>query len=231
MGIAMNRLEQSSWLGAFGDRSRGRQRELQLYVAGWHGDWQARAQLASGSFQRQMQRNLLLGGMQDAVATQLSGDYLGVSGEIGRRFEVAGVALTPYLGAQYVRVANDGFDEGGATGFGLRANAWDSGRWQGLAGLRGERGWRLGGIDLRAHARAEWQQALAFEGEAFDASYTGLEQWAPLQGIGLAQRSQLFGVGLSADFGRRATFRFDLSRRASDVGAGNMASLQAMYRF
>jgi outer membrane autotransporter protein len=178
-----------------------------------------------------MQRNLLLGGMQDAVATQRSGDYLGVSAEIGRRFDLAGMAVTPYLGTQYVRVSNDGFDEGGATGFGLRANAWDSSRWQGLAGLRGERAWRMAGIDLRADARAEWQQTLASDGVVFDASYVGLEQWAPLQGIGLAQRSRLFGAGLSADFGRRATFRFDLSRRASDVGAGNMASLQAMFRF
>lgn len=230
-GVAMNRLDQSSWLSEFGDRSRGHQRELQVYAAAWRGDWQARAQLASGSFQRQMQRNLLLGGMRDAVATQLSGDYVGVAGEIGRRFDVAGIALTPYLGTQFVQVSNDGFDEGGATGFGLRANAWDSHRWQGLAGLRAERGWRVGGFDLRADARAEWQQTLRSAGEMFEASFTGLDQWAPLQGIGLSQRSQLFGVGLSAGLARGTTFRFDLSRRSSDVGASHMASLQALYRF
>ena len=231
VGIAMNRLEQSSWLSEFGDRSRGRQRELQLYASAWRGDWYAQAQLASGAFQRQMQRNLLLGTLQDSVATQLSGDYLGASGEIGRRYEAGGIAFTPYLGSQYVQVANDGFSEGGVSGFGLRADAWDSGRWQGFAGLRAARGWRVGGVDLRADARAEWQQTLATRGELFDASFTGLEQWAPLQGIGLAQRSQLFGVGLSAAFAGKAVFRFDLSRRASDVGDSSMASLQAMLRF
>lgn len=231
VGIAMNRLEQSSWLSEFGDRSRGRQRELQLYASSWRGDWYGQAQLASGSFQRQMQRNLLLGTLQDAVATQLSGDYLGLSGELGRRFEAGGIALTPYLGTQVVRVANDGFDEGGSTGFGLRANAWDSSRWQGFAGLRAARGWRVGDVDLRADARAEWQQTLAANGTLFDASFTGLEQWAPLQGIGLAQRSQLYGVGVSAAFGGKAMFRFDLSRRSSDLGEGSMASLQAMLRF
>ncbi|HWS78382.1 MAG TPA: autotransporter domain-containing protein, partial [Thermomonas sp.] len=231
VGIAMNRLEQSSWLSEFGDRSRGRQRELQLYASGWRGNWHAQAQFASGSFQRQMQRNLLLGSLQDSVATQLSGDYVGVSGEIGRRLDAGGIAFTPYLGTQYVQVANDGFDEGGASGFGLRANAWDSRRWQGFAGLRAARDWRVGGVDLRADARAEWQQTLGSNGEVFAASFSGLEQWAPLQGIGLARQSQLFGVGLSAVFAGKATFRFDLSRRASDVGAGNMASLQAMLRF
>jgi autotransporter-associated beta strand protein len=33
VGIALNRLEQSGWLSDFGDRSRGRQRELQVYAA------------------------------------------------------------------------------------------------------------------------------------------------------------------------------------------------------
>ena len=230
-GVAMNKVRQSSWLSEFGDRSRGEQRELQVYAAGWRSDWYGQAHVASGGFDRQLQRNLLIGTMQDAVATQLSGRYQSAHGEIGRRFDVAGMALVPYAGSQFVRVHNDGFAERGGTGFGLRAEAWDSSRWQGMAGLRAERGWRMGGADVRADARAEWQRTLASSGEVFDASFTGLEQWAPLQGIGLAQRSQLFGVGLSAAFGGRTMFRFDLSRRSSDVGNSGMAALQAMVRF
>ncbi len=232
IGIGMNRIQQSSWLGAFGDRSRGHQREMQLYAASWRGDWYGQAQLALGSFERQLQRNLLLGSRQDAVATQLSGSYTSASGEIGRRFENAsGIALTPYLGSQFVRIGNDGFSEASATGFGLRANAWDSSRWQGFAGLRADRGWRVGGIDLRADARAEWQQTLASRGELFDASFTGLTQWAPLQGIALGNRSSLLGLGVSANAGGNTSFRFDLSRRSGGVGASTMASLQALYRF
>lgn len=231
LGVAINRLEQSGWLGASGDRSRGHQREVQLYAAGWRGPWQAQAQLASGAFQRQMQRGLLLGSLRDSAATQLSGDYVSAFGEVGRRFDAGKVALTPYLGTQFVRIANDGFAESGGSGFGLRANAWDSTRWQGFAGLRGERAWRLGGVDLRADARAEWQRTLAANGELFSASFTGLEQWAPLQGIGLGQRSRLFGLGLSAMFGDKASFRFDLSHRSGDVGGGGMASLWSTYRF
>lgn len=231
LGLAMNRLEQSSWLGGFGDHSRGHQREVQLYAAGWHGPWQAQAQLASGGYQRQMQRNLLLGGLQDTVATRLSGDYVAASGELGRRFDAGDATLTPYLGAQFVRIANDGFAEGGATGFGLRANAWNASRWQALAGLRAARGWRIGDVELRADARAEWSRTLSADGLAFDASYTGLELWEPLQGMGLGQRGQLYGVGLGVAFPRNASLRFDVSRRASDVGHGNMATLQGMLRW
>jgi uncharacterized protein with beta-barrel porin domain len=232
VGIGMNRIEQSSWLGAFGDRSRGRQREMQLYAASWHGDWYGQAQLALGSFERQLQRNLLLGSLQDAVATQLGGNYTSASGEIGRRFEGnSGIALTPYLGSQFVRIGNDGFAETSATGFGLRANAWDSSRLQGFAGLRADRGWRMGGIELRADARAEWQQTLASRGQLFDASYTGLTQWAPLQGIALGSRSSLLGLGVSASVDNNTSFRFDLSRRTGAVGASTMVSLQGLYRF
>lgn len=231
VGVAMNRLEQSGWLDGSGDRSRGHQREVQLYAAGWRDGWQAQAQLASGTFSRQMQRELLLGGLRDAAATRLSGDYLAAFGEIGRRFDAGALALVPYLGAQFVRVANDGFVESGESGFGLRANAWDSQRWQGFAGLRGERAWRVGGVDLRADARAEWQRTLSSHGQLFDASFTGVEQWAPLQGMALGERSRLFGLGLNAAFGSRATFRFDLSRRNGDYGTDGMASLWGSYRF
>lgn len=232
LGVAMSRMEQSSVLAALGDSSRGRQREVQLYTAAWRGPWQAHAQLAAGSFDRQMQRNLLLGSLQDAAATRLSGRYQSLSAEIGRRVDLGGVALTPYLGTGYVHLRNDGFAEGGQTGFGLRAGAWDTSRWQAVAGLRAERGWRTAaGIDLRADAYAEWQRALATHGMAFDASFTGIEQWAPLQGIGLAQRSRIFGVGLSAWFGPKALLRFDLGQRNSDVGRSATATLWGSYRF
>lgn len=231
LGMAMNRLEQSGWLDGSGDRSRGHQREVQLYAAGWRGAWQAQAQLASGTFQRQMQRGLLLGGLRDTAATRLSGDYQAAFGEIGRRFDAGGLVLTPYLGAQFVRVANDGFVESGDSGFGLRANAWDSRRWQGFAGLRGERAWRVGGVDLRADARAEWQHTLSSSGQLFLASFTGVEQWAPMQGLGMGERSQLFALGLAAGARGKATFRFDLSRRSGDGGADRMASLWGVYRF
>ena len=230
LGVAMNRLEQNSWLGAFGDRSRGRQGELQLYGASWHGPWQAQGQVVSGRFDRQIQRNLLLGGLRDGVGTQLSGRYQGAYGEIGRRFQAGAFDVVPYVGSQYVRLANEGFDEGGATGFGLRAEAWDASRWQAFGGLRAERGWRAGSLDLRANARAEWQHTLAQDGFAFDASYSGLEQWAPLQGMGLAERSQLVGAGVSAVQGNNV-FRFDLSRRASSVGDNTQATLQFQRRF
>jgi autotransporter-associated beta strand protein len=231
VGVSMSEVRQAGWLDALGDRSRGEQRGVQLYAAGWRGDWYGHAQFALGGFEREMQRNLLLGARQDTVATNLSGNYQSVFGEIGRRFDVAGVALTPYLGSQYARISNDGFAEQGRTGFGLRADAWDSSRLQGFAGMRAQRGWMVGGIDLRADARAEWQQTLASQGEMFEASFTGLSQWAPLQGMGLADHTVTIGAGISALFGDNGLLRLDAARRTSPLGANNTISLQGLYRF
>src|SRR5690606_12342831 len=116
-GLAMSQVRQAGWLGALGDRSRGDQREVQLYAAGWRGDWYAQAQLALGGFDREMQRNLLLGTRGETVVANLSGRYQSAFAEVGNRFHVAGVALTPYAGSQYARIANDGFAEMRATGF------------------------------------------------------------------------------------------------------------------
>ena len=231
VGLAMNRVRQAGWIGALGDRSRGEQREVQLYAAGWHGDWQLQGQLAAGGFEREMQRNLLLGNARDTVGTTLSGRYQSAFVEAGRRFDVAGVALTPYLGTQYARIDNDGFAERGDTGFGLRAEAWNSSRWQGFAGLRAVRGWTLGDVALRADARAEWQQTLASQGQMFEASFTGLEQWSPLQGMGLADHAATFGAGLSALFGDNALLRLDAASRRTPLGASNTLSLQGQFRF
>ena len=89
----------------------------------------------------------------------------------------------------------------------------------------------MGGVDLRADARVEWQRTLSSSGQLFEASFTGVEQWAPMQGMGLGERSQLFALGMSAAFGGKATFRFDLSRRNGELGADGMASLWGTYRF
>jgi uncharacterized protein with beta-barrel porin domain len=100
-----------------------------------------------------------------------------------------------------------------------------------MAGLRAERDWRIGDVQLRADARAEWQRTLVMRGMVFDASYMGLNQWSPLQGMPPALRGQQIGLGLSALLGRNALLRFDLSQRSRTLGADQMASLWASYRY
>lgn len=230
-GVALQRQWQRSWLSALGDRSQGVQRQAQAYLLARQGAWYGQMQLASGSFDRQIERHLVLGTQQEQVAARLGGRYASAYAEAGHRFDLGGLALVPYAGAQYVRIWNDGFAEQGLTGFGLQAQAWDSQRWQGLAGVRASHAWQWGGLALRADARAEWQRTLAASGLVFAASYTGLEQWAPLQGIGLGRQARWLGLGLDAAFSPRAGLRFDLGQRRGVAGSERLASVQAQYRF
>jgi len=68
-------------------------------------------------------------------------------------------------------------------------------------------------------------------GLLFDASFTGIEQWAPLQGMALSRRGQQFGLGLSARFGQKTLLRLDLGQRRSDAGRAGTALLWGSYRF
>lgn len=68
-------------------------------------------------------------------------------------------------------------------------------------------------------------------GLLFDASFTGIEQWTPLQGMALSRHGQQVGSGLSALFGQMAMTRFDLGQRRSDAGRAGTALLWGLYRF
>ena len=232
LGMAFSRQQQQGWLPAMGDRVRGYQYESQLYAA-WQDDgWYAQGRLGLGQFDRQMQRNVLLGTRVNGVATRLSGSYFTANLESGRGFNWAGATLTPYLGVDYTRLDNDGFNETGAGGLGLRADQWNNTRTQGYLGLRGERRWQLGnGMSMALDARGEYQQRLRSNGDAFDASFVGFEQWQPLYGIGLAPSSSLYQLGLTTAFSPRNLFRVDYSRRQSNRYADDQISLQYRHAF
>lgn len=230
LGVAFSRTEQDGRLGAFGDSSRGLQHHTQWY-AGWQRDgWQALAQLGLGGFDRFVERGVLVGTQFDRVGTRVSGDVRSLSAELGKRLDLGGFGLMPYLGATRTQVRNDGFAEAGGAGFGLRANGWTSDRSTAFAGVFGERRWRAGTFDLAVDARAEWQRTLASSGEDFAASYVGVEQWLPMAGMGLAPRGAQFGVGMAAGLGA-SVFRFDLSHQATPLGGNRTVGLQLRRAF
>jgi autotransporter-associated beta strand protein len=230
IGVAMTRMQQHSWLSALGDQSRGHQQDMQLYASSTLGTWQLRGAWSAGQYQRQMQRNLMLGDLREQVATQFSGNYQQTFAELGRHFSVAGISMTPYVGVQQMLVRHDAFAEQSETGFGLRASAWTTERTQGLAGVRATRAWQLGDMRLQADAYAEWQRQWSADGQAFAASFTGIEQWLPLQGVALAPREQHMGLGVTA-VGQKTRLRFDLAQRQSAVGRFGSAMLWGSYHF
>ncbi|MBS0198846.1 MAG: S8 family serine peptidase [Proteobacteria bacterium] len=218
VGLAMSQTRLNGWMSALGDRAQGRQSEAQMYAGLWRGGWFALGSAGAGRFDRRTDRMLQLGLDSEGASGWQRGSYAFANAEGGYRFALAGLNLTPYIGTQYASIRNDGFREFDASGFGLQANAWNNDRWQGYAGLRLNRDWRLAnGWRVGMEARGEFQQLLQGN-DTLLASFTGVDQWMPVSGLGLARQGRLFGLGFNLDPSAQTHFRFDLSQRSTSLG-------------
>lgn len=219
MGVAFGETRSNGGSSFGGDRGRDRQAQAQLY-AGWsQGRGYALAQFGSGQFTRALDRQLLLGAGVYGVSARYGGRFSSASVEGGYRLGRAGASLTPYLGASTTRVDTDAFNELGGFGFGLRGDATRVQRSQMLAGIRGERGW--GRWTLRGHA--EWQQRLDGGGADWQASFVGVDAWAPLAGWNAPRSSALIGLALESWWGRNGRLSLGFDQRIGGEGARQAA--------
>jgi fibronectin-binding autotransporter adhesin len=222
---------------AFG-QSRGQQRQEQgfgrdnsrstegMLYAGWlDGNWYTQGRIGFGHMQQDVNRQILLGDSAQGVGTQYNGSYSVAYGESGLHFGGGNNHLTPFVDVQYARINRNGFAEEGAGGFGLRSDAQTLDRWQAGLGVRASHHWNLdGGRAMDFNARVQWQRTFASHGEAFDASFVGMQQWQPLVGIGLSRYSGLLGVGMDATLSKRATLKFSYDY---ETGQRNNAQMLA----
>ncbi|KAF1015994.1 MAG: Extracellular serine protease [Stenotrophomonas maltophilia] len=212
-GVAFGETRNQGSHGFGGDQGRDRQAQAQLY-AGWgFGRGYALAQVGSGQFQRQLDRQLLLGASALGASSRYGGTFSTASLETGLRLGGARASLTPYVGASYMRLDSDGLSEQGGAGFGLRAGSSVASRSQALTGVRSERQWRR--WTLRGYA--EWKQTLAQSGQGLQASFVGVDAWVPLIGAYRANGSGLFGLALDAWAGPAARLSFGVDQR---IGGG-----------
>src|SRR6185312_11959350 len=125
---------------------------------------------------------------------------------------------------EYAQIRDSGFDELGGDGFGLKSGALTTARWQAGLGLRASRDWQLArGGSLSLQGRLAWQQSFGLRGEAFDASFTGMNQWAPLGGVAIAHRRRGFRVGARHFQGRRPRVVQPMPRYESATAAAPAA--------
>ena len=228
-GVAGFALSQSQGLGRLvetADQGSSHAVEGMLYGGLVHGNAYLMGRVGMGNFREAMRRNVLLGPAFAGVTSDSHGRYDVAYGESGYRTTLGRLTLTPYASLQYARIDSSGFNEPGAWGFGLKANAHAIERWQGGLGLRAARQWSLGGggsLDLQA--RLAWQRAFATRGDAFEASFTGIDQWAPLGGIGLSRYGGMAGMTLDWTMSPRAGLTFGLDHRLAQREQGSMATL------
>lgn len=221
-GFAFGETRSNSLGDLDGARGRDRQVQAQLYWGTTLGAAYTLGQLGFGNVNRQIERNLQLGEDRSSAFSDYSGSYLSGNLETGYRWGHAAASLTPYMGLDYVRLRSEGFRESGGEGFGLRAAASTSSRTQVLAGMRSAYRWR--GLQLGGYV--EWQQALSSQGLMLDASFIGVEAWAPLRGMQPARSGGVFGIAASAPLGQQSQLRFGYDQRVGERGDDRALSLK-----
>lgn len=198
-GFAFGQSQGTQQLDQSYDHNRSRTTEAMLY-AGWlKGNWYTEGRVGFGQFQQDVSRQLLLGLNAEGVSAKYSGIYSVAYGETGLRLDLSGARLMPFVSVEYASIARNGFNEQGGSGFGLRAGQQTVDRWQSGAGLRASQHWTLeGGRGVDLSLGAQLRRTFASHGDAFEASFVGVQQWQPLVGIGMSRYSAAVNMHLDA---------------------------------
>lgn len=227
-GVVGYALSQSQGLGRLAesaDQGYSHALEAMLYGGVIRGSWYTMGRFGVGSYRETMRRQLQLGDQFAGVASDGNGRYGVAYGESGYRLAVGGTQITPYMNLQYAQVRRDGFNELGADGFGLKSAAQNTARWQAGAGLRATRDWKLArGGDLSVQAHMLWQQSFGLRGEVFDASFSGINQFAPVGGIGLSRYGGVFGTTLDWRMTPRASLQLGYDQYLGQRQQAKMAT-------
>ena len=225
-GFAVSQAQGLGRLAETADQGRSHAFEGMLYGGLVHGNAYLMGRVGMGNYRENMHRNLQLGPTFAGVASDSHGRYDVAYGESGYRTTLGRFSLTPYASLQYARIDSSGFNEPGAYGFGLKADASTIERWQAGLGLRAARQWNFangGSIDLQTHLA--WQRAFAMRGDVFEASFTGVDQWAPLGGIGLSRYGGVAGMALDWAMSPRAGVSLGVDHHFAQRERGSQATL------
>ncbi|MES2311712.1 MAG: S8 family serine peptidase [Pseudomonadota bacterium] len=228
-GFAGYALSQSQGLGRLtesADQGHSHALEGMLYGGVVRGAWYTMGRFGIGSYRETMRRQLELGNQFAGVASDINGRYGVAYGESGYRLALGGrTQVTPYMSLQYAQIQRDGFNELGAYGFGLKSAAQSTARWQAGAGLRATHDWALaGGGSLSLQGRMLWQQSFGLRGEVFDASFSGINQFAPVGGIGLSRYGGVFGTTLDWHLTPRASLQLGYDQYLGQRQQAKMAT-------
>jgi fibronectin-binding autotransporter adhesin len=198
LGVAAGQSSGFGQLDASWDHDRTWMNTIAMYGGVVNGSWYASAQVASGWYREDMQRLLQLGALMAPVGNASTGRYMAGALEGGRLFQIGGTRVVPFADVRYQSLDLGGFAEQGGLGYGLKAEARTVGRLQTGLGLRAERGWRLAnGMQMAFDGSAGWQHTLHQHGDVFNASFTGFNDWLPVEGIGLSRNTTIVRAGVS----------------------------------
>ncbi len=231
-GYAISQSQGEGRLADSADRDRSHALEGMLYGGVINGPWYTMGRFGVGGYRENMRRLVQLGDQYGGVASDVTGRYGVAYGESGYRLSLGRTRLTPYVDLQYAQLRRDGFNEFGAYGFGLKSGAQTTALWQAGLGLRTTRSWvPARGGRLTLHTRVLWQHSFGVRGELFDASFSGVDQFAPVGGIGLSRHDGVAGAMLDWAMSLRASLQLGYDRNFGQRQQGQMGTLSFNWAF
>ncbi|WP_338328699.1 S8 family serine peptidase [Dyella jiangningensis] len=232
VGFAVSQSQNLGRLNEFADQGTSRAVEGMLYGGVVRNQWYAMGRLGVGSYREDMRRHVELGSDVQSVASDTNGRYGVAYAEGGYRFSLGAMHITPYVDLQYADVRTGGFNEVGGDGFGLKAGSQTIERWQGGAGVRAGRDWSLAGgglLSLQGHLL--WARAFSMRGAIPDASFAVLDQWSPVDGIGLSRYGGDAGIGLDWVMSPRSRLSLGLDHYVAQYDRGQTETLSYRLSF
>jgi outer membrane autotransporter protein len=232
MGYAISQSQGLGNIQQSADQGFSHALEGMVYGGFVQGNWYTMGRFGVGSDWQDTRRELILGGQSAGVSSFSNGNYDVVYGESGYRFNVGNWKLTPFANLEYANVDRDGFNEQGGDGFGLMSTSQSIQRWQGGFGLRGSRQWTMAnGTSLSLQARLLWQDAFAMHGVSPNASFTAVQQFTPIEGIGLSRYGTVGGVSLDWRFSPRSNLSFGIDEYSAQREHATMGTLNYSVHF
>ncbi|QRN55789.1 autotransporter domain-containing protein [Dyella caseinilytica] len=234
-GVVGYAISQSQGLGNIeqsADQGFSRALEGMVYGGFVQGNWYTMGRFGVGSDWQDTRRELILGGQTAGVSSFSNGSYDVMYGESGYRFNLGDWKFTPFANLEYASVDRDGFNEQGGDGFGLMSPTQSIQRWQGGFGLRSSRQWIMAnGTSLSLQARLLWQDAFAMHGVSPNASFTALQQFTPIEGIGLSRYGSVAGLSLDWRFSARSNLSFGVDEYNAQHEHATMGTLNYSLHF
>lgn len=232
VGYAISHSQGLGNLQQSADQGFSRALEGMLYGGFVHGNWYAMGRFGVGSDWQNTRRELLLGGQAAGVGSFSNGRYEVAYSESGYRFDLGKWKLTPYADLEYADVKRDGFNELGGDGFGLASTAQSIQRWQAGIGLRGARQWLMAnGTRFSLRARWLWENSFAMRGVLPNASFNVLQQFSPVNGIGLSRYGSVAGLALDWGFSPRSALSIGVDQYTAQRAHATMGTLNYSLRF
>ncbi|WP_233841443.1 autotransporter serine protease [Dyella sp. 2HG41-7] len=232
VGYAISHSQGLGNLQQTADQGFSRALEGMIYGGFVHGDWYTMGRFGVGNDWQNTRRELLLGGQTAGVSSFSNGRYQVAYSESGYRFNVGKWKFTPYANLQYANVERDGFNELGGDGFGLMSGSQSIQRWQAGLGFRGTRQWLMAnGTSLSLQARLLWQDAFAMRGVLPNASFTALQQFSPIEGIGLSRYGGVAGLALNWTFSPRSNLSMGVDEYDAQHARATMGTVNYSLRF